>query len=158
MSSFTISGTHHTSFTVSNLERTLTFFREGLGLSHSQPSPRCLVHIAGITGVEGADVRVAFVKCPGGHEIELFEYVGPSERSAVLPRPCDVGFAHICFLVDNVDAAVKRAAQFGVKPAGIISNPQSGPAPGARSVYLRDPDGITLELVQLPENFVSRMD
>lgn len=147
MTKFTISSTHHTSFTVSDLDRSLTFFREGLGFTHSRPRPRDLGHIARITGVEGADVRVAFVHCPG-HTLELIEYAAPHTRSAVQPRPCDVGFAHVCFMVDDIEAAVERASDFDVRPCGEISHSPNGPATGARSVYLRDHDGITYELAQ----------
>ena len=147
MAKFTISSTHHTSFTVSDLARSLAFFRDGLGFTHSRPRPRDLGHIARVTGVDGADVLVAFVHCPG-HTIELIEYSAPQTRSSVRPHPCDVGFAHVCFMVDDIDAAVARAAEFGVKPCGEISHSPSGPAAGAQSVYLRDHDGITYELAQ----------
>jgi catechol 2,3-dioxygenase-like lactoylglutathione lyase family enzyme len=155
MPAFTITGTHHTSFTVSDLDRTLAFLRDGLGLQHTAPGARDLAHVARITGVPGAQVRIAFVRCPG-HDLELIEYSQPADRSAVKPRPCDVGFAHLCFVVDDIQAAVARAADFDVRVAGAISGAADGPAPGARSVYLRDPDGITFELVQLPTAAGSR--
>jgi catechol 2,3-dioxygenase-like lactoylglutathione lyase family enzyme len=147
MNAFTITGTHHTSFTVSDIDRTLRFLREGLQLSHSNPETRDLAHIRRVTGVEGADVRVAYVKTPG-HAIELIEYSAPAPRAALFGRPCDTGFSHICFVVDDIDAAVASAKRFDVVPGGTISGSDIGPAAGGRSVYLRDWDGITYELVQ----------
>ena len=47
-----------------------------------------------ITGVQGAEIKLAVVKTPGGHKIELLECSSPLERKENVDlRPCDVGFA-----------------------------------------------------------------
>ena len=73
--SFRVLGTNHTSFTVSNLERTLAFWRECLGFELVSKAPRDPALTSRITGVEGADLVIAFLKAPG-HTIELIEYRG----------------------------------------------------------------------------------
>ena len=54
--SFRVLGTNHTSFTVSNLERSLGFFRDCLGFELVSNAPRDPALVSRITGVEGADM------------------------------------------------------------------------------------------------------
>ena len=103
--------------------------------------------IQNITGVKDADVMIAYLRGPD-HSIELIEYLGPSDRSSVMPRPCDVRFAHIPFDVTDIDSVVESAAEFDVLPIGEITTVDQGANQGGKAVYLRDSDGITVELIQ----------
>ena len=145
---FKVLGTNHTSFTVSNLERTVGFFRECLGFDLVSKAPRDPALVSRITGVEGADMVVAFLKAPG-HTIELIEYRAPAGRGAVKARPCDTGFAHIAFNVDDAAAAVAAAERYGVKPVAPPVAIDQGPNKGRRVVYVRDWDGVTLEFIEV---------
>ncbi len=149
MSDPSIVSTNHTSFTVSSLTRSIAFFEQVLGFAATPPSPRSKPVIQSITGVQDADVLIAYLRGPD-HSIELIEYVGPSDRSSVMPRPCDVGFAHIAFDVTGIESLVESAAAFDVLPIGEITTVDQGPNKGGKAVYLRDPDGITVELIQKP--------
>ena len=149
MTEIRVKATNHTSFTVSDIDKTIAFFRDCLGFDVTSKAPRSKQAIQAITGVEGADVMIAYVRGPG-HNLELIEYLGPETRTQVLPRPCDVGFAHVAYDVDDVDAAVHAAARYGLRPAGDIYPIDQGPNAGGRVVYLRDADGITIELIEKP--------
>ena len=145
--SFRVLGTNHTSFTVSNLDRTLAFFRECLGFELVSKAPRDPALVSRITGVEGADTMIAFLKAPG-HTLELIEYRAPASKGAVTARPCDTGFAHVAFNVDDVAAAVAAAARHEVKPIAPPVTIDQGPNKGRKVVYLRDWDGITIEFIE----------
>lgn len=147
MPAFKILSTNHTSFTVSDLERTLAFFRDALGFKVTSKAPRSRTAIERITGVHGSDVVVAYVRGPG-HSLELIQYLAPEDRSIVRPRPCDVGFAHVAYDVEDIDAGVAKAAEYGVLPTGEIYEVDQGPNAGGRVVYLRDADGITVEFIE----------
>jgi catechol 2,3-dioxygenase-like lactoylglutathione lyase family enzyme len=149
MSAFRVLATNHTSFTVSDLDRSLAFFRDCLGFEVTSKAPRDPRAIETITGVAGAGVEIAYVRGPG-HAIELIEYTAPEGRGAVRPRPCDVGFAHVAYDVDDVAAAVEAATAYGVSPIGEIMEIDQGPNAGGKVVYTRDPDGITIEFIQKP--------
>jgi catechol 2,3-dioxygenase-like lactoylglutathione lyase family enzyme len=149
MAGVRVLATNHTSFTVSNLDRTLGFFRDALGFEIASRAPRSQRLIESITGVRGADVVIAYVKGPG-HDLELIEYVGPEGRGSVRPRPCDVGFAHVAYDVDDVAAAVDAVSSHGFLPLGPPTEVDQGPNRGARVVYLRDADGLAVELIQKP--------
>jgi catechol 2,3-dioxygenase-like lactoylglutathione lyase family enzyme len=149
MAGFRVLATNHTSFTVSNLDLTLAFFRDALGFEVTSRAPRDPRLIESITGVAGAEVEIAYVRGPG-HDLELIEYRGPADRARVRPRPCDVGFAHVAYDVDDIDAAVAGAARHAFEPVGPPTEIDRGPNRGGRVVYLRDRDGITVELIEKP--------
>ena len=100
---FTIFRTNHTSFTVSDLDQTIGFFCDGLGFDLLSRAPRDPKIIQQVTGVAGAEMEIAFVQGPG-HRIELIQYLAPAERGRIESRPCDVGFAHLAYDVDDIDA------------------------------------------------------
>ena len=148
---FRILGTDHTGITVSNLERSLAFWRDVLGFEFSHTAQQKGELAEEITGVKGAELKLAVLKTPGGHKIELLEYLAPADRKRANLRPCDVAFAHIALLVDDLEAMLDKISASGWKARG---NPQiltKGPNAGKRVVYVRDPDGTTIELMQLPK-------
>ncbi len=142
--------TNHTSFTVRSLDRTLGFFRDALGFEVTSRGPRDPAVIEGITGVPGARVEIAFARGPG-HSVELIEYSGPDDRTVMKPRPCDIGFAHVAYDVENVDEAIAAAAAHGFTPIRPPYRVDNGPNAGGRAVYLRDPDGMAVEFIEPPK-------
>src|SRR5688572_33055626 len=146
--SFRILGPNHTSFTVSNLERTITFLHDCLGFELISRAPRDPALVSRITGVEGADMMIAFLKAPG-HTLELIEYRAPASRGAISARPCDTGFAHIAFNVDDAAAAVAAVERYGVKPIAPPVTIDQGPNKCRRAVYVRDWDGVTIEFIEV---------
>ena len=147
MSTFQVLATNHTSFTVSDLDRSIAFFTEALGFEMLNRAPRDPQLVAGITGIAGADIEVAYIQGPG-HRLELIQYHGPADRGRVECRPCDAGFAHLAYDVDDVDAAVAASAAHQVLPIGEITVIDKGPNAGRKVVYLRDLDGVTIEFIE----------
>ena len=147
MPGFRVLSTNHTSFTVSNLDRSLAFFRDALGFEVTSKAPRDPAAIERITGVEGCDVMIAYVR-GSGHSVELIEYRAPADRGKVESRPCDTGFAHIAYDVDDIDAAVTAAAEHGFTLRGAVHRVDQGPNTGARAAYLVDGDGVTVEFIE----------
>ncbi|MGB1612645.1 MAG: VOC family protein [Arenicellales bacterium] len=144
-----ILSTNHTSFTVSDLDRSLGFFEQVLGFEVTSKAPRAPDVIERVTGVEGAEVMIAYVRGPG-HSIELIEFTGPEKRHTLRPRACDLGFCHIAYDVRGLDELIDQAKAFDVVPEGEVITVDQGPNAGARLVYLRDPDGVTFELIEKP--------
>src|SRR5713101_2651562 len=140
----------HTGITVSNLERSLAFWRDVLGFDLSHTAHQTGELAREITGVAGAEIKLAVLKAPGGHKIELLEYLAPSDRKHVDLRPCDVGSVHVALLVDDLDAVLNAIAASGWKAVGKPQTLKTGPNAGKRVVYVRDPDGIIIELMQPP--------
>jgi catechol 2,3-dioxygenase-like lactoylglutathione lyase family enzyme len=141
---------HHTSFTVSDLDRSIAFFRDALGLELLFVREIREDYFDKIVGLPGARVKAALLRLPGGsHHVELFQYVSPPGH-AVKARPCDPGSTHLAFVVE--DLAGLHAGLMG-KGASFVSAPvpiTAGPNRGAFAAYLRDPNGILIELLEPP--------
>ncbi len=149
MPDFRVLAINHTSFTVSDIDRTLAFLREALGFEVLSKVRRDQPAMAEVTGVPGADLLIAYV-AGAGHTLELIQYLQPAEQTGYRPRPCDVGFAHLAYDVDDIDAAITAAAAYDVLPVNPPSTVTVGDLKGGRVAYLRDPDGITFEFIQKP--------
>ncbi|MEQ9643827.1 MAG: VOC family protein [Alphaproteobacteria bacterium] len=139
--------TNHTSFTVSDLDRTIAFYRDALGFELISKAPRDPKAIRHITGVEDAGVMIAFLQAPG-HRLELIEYTSARDPGRVTARPCDVGFCHVAFDVTDIDSALAAAARHDVRPIAEPYVIDQGPNTGNRVAYLRDPDGIVVEFIE----------
>jgi catechol 2,3-dioxygenase-like lactoylglutathione lyase family enzyme len=148
---FRIISADHTGITVSNLERSLAFWRDILGFELSHTAHQTGEMAEQITGVKGAELKLAVVKAPGGHKIELLEYLAsPDRKKHIDLRPCDIGHVHVALIIDDLEAVLKRIAAAGWKEAGKPQMLTTGPNAGKRVVYVRDPDGTTIEFMQLP--------
>jgi catechol 2,3-dioxygenase-like lactoylglutathione lyase family enzyme len=148
---FRILSADHTGITVSNLERALRFWRDVLGFELSHTAHQTGEMATEITGVTGAEIKLAVVKTPGGHKIELLEYLAPADRKRHPDlRPCDVGSVHVALIVDDLEAILSAINASDWKAAGTPQTLQSGPNAGKRVVYVRDPDGTTIEFMQRP--------
>jgi len=133
-----------TSFTVSDLDRSVAFYRDVLGfkLQHiAEPSAAANPKVGMVTGFPNTRLRVALFNVDG-HELELIQYVTPPGKRTA-PERRDTGAAHIAFRVSDCDAAYRELLAKGVK---FVSPPQDFGA--AKACYFTDPDGITLELLQ----------
>src|SRR5260370_12480212 len=125
--SFRITAADHTGITVSNLERSLEFWQNVLGFEFSHRAHQTSEMASEITGVTGAEIKLAVVKAPGGHKIELLEYLAPPDRKQHVDlRPCDVGSVHGALSVDNLDAVLQKTAAPGWKAAGKPQTLKSG--------------------------------
>jgi catechol 2,3-dioxygenase-like lactoylglutathione lyase family enzyme len=144
---------HHTGYTVSDLERSLQFYRDLLGCEVVATQTKQGGYLAAIVGYPDAHVRMAHLRAPeSGHIIELFEYLAPASERPAGPRlePCNVGTAHMCFVVRDLEAIYERLVGAGVE---FFSGPveiDTGINAGGRALYLLDPDGIPMELFQPP--------
>ena len=143
---------HHTGFTVGDLDRSLSFYRDLLGLETLAEQEKKGGYLAAIVGHGDAHVRMAHLRVPGdGHVVELFEYLAPEGQRPRPLDPADVGTSHLCFVVDDLLALYERLRAAGID--SFLSPPvevDTGINRGGRALYLRDPDGIPVELFQPP--------
>jgi catechol 2,3-dioxygenase-like lactoylglutathione lyase family enzyme len=142
---------HHTGYTVSNLDRSVAFYRDLLGCEVLATQEKQGGYLAAIVGYPDAHVRMAHLRLPGSeHVIELFEYLAPAGSRADV-EPHNVGASHLCFIVDDLHTLYARLGEQGVE--SFVSPPvevDTGINRGGLALYLRDPDGITVELFQPP--------
>ena len=141
---------HHTGLTVADLDRSLHFWRDAMGMEVLFQQEKAGGYLEAIVGEPGAHVRMAHLAFDGeGPRIELFQYLAPSGGQHRL-RPADVGFAHVCVACDDLDERLERLIAAGGRPFSKPVEVDTGVNKGGRSVYLRDPDGHVVELERLP--------
>ena len=145
-----IKKTVHTGITVSDLGSWTTLFRDVLGFEVTEPRRLNGTFIENVVGLPGADIEISFVQLPD-HEIELLHYLGPKDRRRSELRPCDTGFLHLAFEVDDIDDVLDAIADNGFEPVRSVQDIEAGPRKGGRVVYTRHPDGVFFEFWQLPK-------
>lgn len=145
-----IIGADHTSYTISNLERSLAFYVEVLGCEILWQREITNQYFRDIVGFPDCIVKAAHLRIPGSeHHIELFEYVQP-EGSQADVRTNNVGSSHISFLVEDLPMAFEMLRAQGIQFRSSPVEITAGANKGGWGVYLLDPDGITIELFQRP--------
>lgn len=138
----------HTGITVSSLKDALDFWVDVLGFQqlytwNFENTP----FIENLVGVKGAAMSLAMVE-GYGHRVELLEYRAPADRKLIRPRSCDIGSVHIGLYVDDLDVALARVAEAGWMPVAEPQTVQGGERDGMRLIYVRGPDGVTIEFIQ----------
>jgi len=153
-----LEGIDHVGLTVPDLDEAVEFysnllqaseiFRLGPFDSRELPGVDDKDWSQAFVNVADARFTLAMLELPNGSRLELFQYDRPTERVSVPPRNCDIGGHHIAFKVTDLDAVLSVGSQLGLKfMAGPISIDE-GPAAGQRIIYVLDPWGNQLELVE----------
>ncbi len=150
MSASHITSVAHTGITVSDLDRSIAFFRDALGLPVTDK-----IHCTGemfeqVTGVPGCVIDVVYVNLPN-HTIELLCYSNPKDRTSSNLRPCDNGHLHISLNVDDIDAVIAAGRKCGFEPVNPIQTVADGGMAGMRVIYTKGPDNLIIELMQAPK-------
>lgn len=150
-----VNGLWHFSFTVSNLERSITFYRDLLGMQLRLTQDQNNEYTRKLVGYPDANLKVAQLSLagtsigPSGHVLELVEFVTPT-LPPHLPGTGHPNSAHMAFTVDDIHAEYKRLRQAGVTFRSEPIPIAAGVNRGGATVYFLDPDGVTLELLQPP--------
>jgi lactoylglutathione lyase len=142
----------HTGLTVSDLERSIAFYRDILGLELVSRWDSAQPYLRTIVGFPDAELRIALLRLPGSaapsdHLIELLEYRTPRGVRGDA-RTCNPGNGHVAFMVEDVDRAHAELRARGVRFRSAPVEVDHGRNKGAKVVYFLDPDDITLELIQ----------
>ena len=115
----------HTMVRVTDIERSLRFYRDALGLKElsrkDYPQGRYTLVFLAAPGDEGAQVELT-------HNWDPEEYSGGRN------------FGHLAYAVDDIYAACKRLMDHGVT---INRPPRDG-----RMAFVRSPDNVSIELLQ----------
>ena len=150
---FRIDGLSHGGITVSDMDRSLAFYRDGLGLEVYIDRIADNDYLREVTAVSSTEVRIVYVRVPGSRTpLELLEHRG-IERIPVRSRPCDPGNAHFGLQVADIDAFHARLEALGFRSrSGHPVDITAGPFAGARTCFFTDPDGFLVELQQPPSD------
>lgn len=145
---FTVEGVHHIGITVSDMQRSFDWYTKMFGLVPGPVNHGSGPELETGVQVEGAELDFSMIQI-GSTRIEFLEYTHPEGKPFEL-RNCDVGATHICLQVDDMEAAFRTLTERGAVFNGDPVTLQDGELAGSKWAYLRDPDGIQLEIWQWP--------
>jgi lactoylglutathione lyase len=138
----------HVGLCVSDLDASLRFYCDGLGFDAAERFDLDDTMLPGLGASLEVDapVRVAsqFVRL-GDMAIELLHYGEPAVGGTPSTSRGQLGLTHLALHVDDLDASVARAVQHG----GTLLDSTRGSL-GVELVFLADPDGTRVELMQSP--------
>jgi len=151
----TFLGIWHFSFTVSNVDEAVAFYRDLLGFEVVRRSRNDSEYVRNLVGYPDAVLEIAQLAAPGtrsglgDHDLELVQYVTPAGRrsEAEIRNP---GESHLAITVDDADAAYERLVAAGVRFVSPPNAITTGANTGGKGCYFRGPDDIVHELVQPP--------
>ncbi|MBZ0273560.1 VOC family protein [bacterium] len=140
-----VTGVDHAALTVSDLARSVEFYRGAFGLRLLRSEtldPRIVHRVFGLAGVEvvRADLRA-------GRTGRLTLYWFASGGKDPIRDDFDrLGIQFVALSVDDLDDALGRVAHLGGE---VLTEPASD-RPGHRAAFVRDPDGAILQLLETP--------
>jgi catechol 2,3-dioxygenase-like lactoylglutathione lyase family enzyme len=149
----------HSSLTVSNMDNAVRFYTDVLGAKilyqmgpfDAREIPKQAdgadwtdAHV----NVADAKLRITMLGFGDDAKLELFEYSRPTSTRATPPRNSDIGAAHLCLEVGDINKAVAHLTANGCQAMAGPITMQDGPCPASHSWYVKDPFGNQLELVE----------
>jgi catechol 2,3-dioxygenase-like lactoylglutathione lyase family enzyme len=143
-------GLHHVGITVKDLDESISFYHDVLGLDFSnEPSPWFdgpeLGPAVGVPGAELSQVSLLL----GDTTLELLEYKSPPSTTDVPLESNNIGASHVAFLVEDIEATKTELESKGITFFSDVNVVDEGVLAGWRWVYFSDPDGYPLELVEV---------
>ena len=116
----------HTCLNVADADETADWYINELGFEHSWEFT-----------TEDGETRNVYVADENGVEFQLSDTDGhePSEQGDQ--------YDHVAVKVEDVDAAFDR-----IDNHGVVKEPGDQPAAGARTAFIKDPDGHHVELIE----------
>jgi lactoylglutathione lyase len=143
-----ITGTSHVGIQVEDLDRSVAFYRDLIGLEYVDDWVRDQEYIRELVGYPGVVLHVAVLRLPDTNAfLEILEYKNVP-RQAVDTGTANPGTGHLCFYVDDLDTVYARLTAAGVRSLSGVKVPTAGPNTGGKVVYMVDPDGIRVELLE----------
>lgn len=144
---------HHTGLQVQSLDRSLAFYRDLLGLELVFEWNPDAPYIGELVGYPQVDLHSAILRVPGSDWfLELLEYRNV-DRHNIDTSTANPGTAHVAFLVDDLEYVYEKLTSLGVDSVSPPVTPTIGPNRGGRAVYMVDPDGIRVELIETSRPF-----
>jgi glyoxylase I family protein len=144
-----VTGVDHFGATVSDMERSLTFWKGLLGLEEVGRGVIEWEHIDRLVDLDDTKIEWVELKVPGGGTVELMQYHRPVGDPVPMGQENEPGRSHLSLLVDDLAATMEALRSAGVssrtpEPVDMVV----GAYAGGKGAYVFDPDGVQIELIQ----------
>ena len=139
----------HFGIVVSDMERSLRFYRDLLGLKVVRAMDESGEYIDNMLALENAQVTTVKMSADSGSTlVELLEFKSHPRQPRGDREVCSLGPSHVAFTVGDLDAVYRRLSQAGVR---FNAPPKLSPDGYATVTFCQDPDGTPIELVEVLE-------
>src|SRR5688500_12539737 len=142
-------GLDHVGFAVADLDRSVAFYRDLLGMQVLWQRVYEEEYVRTLVGYPTVTLRCAYLQVPGSTvKLELLEYQNVAREHRELRR-ANPGNGHLALAVPDLDRLCGNLKAAGVT---LVSDPvisTAGAFKGTKTVYVCDPDGISLQLLEL---------
>jgi lactoylglutathione lyase len=144
-----VAGLDHAGLTVSDMERSLRFWRDALGLRETGRGTVRWSHLDRLTGIAETEIEWVELKMADGTTLELQEYHHPTGRPRGGGKECDPGCGHLGLRVEELDRVLANLSECG----GELRSEEPvllehGAYEGWRAIYAIDHDGNSVELME----------
>lgn len=148
-----IKGVRHIGISVTNMERSLKFYRDLLGLKIERSMSESGQYIDNMLSMKNVKVNTVKLSAQdkGPILVELLEFKSHPKTSEGKYEISKIGASHVAFTVDDLDEIYSKLTETGVK---FNAPPQYSPDGYAKVTFCYDPDGTPVELVQVLDSSV----
>ena len=145
-----VTGVDHFGATVTDIERSLAFWRDLLGLEEVGRGVIEWEHIDRLVALPDTKLEWVELRVPGGTRVELMQYYRPAGAPPVpTGQENEPGRSHLSLLVDDLTAVMQELGAAGVRSRteGPVDM-ERGAYAGGKGAYVFDPDGVQIELIE----------
>ena len=138
----------HIGICVSDLARSVAFYRDLLGCKEVGRLFADGATTDRILALEATELEAVYLE-RDGCRLELLHYRSPGHQGPAAPRPMNqLGLTHLSFRVEDIEAVMAAIAAAG----GVILRERLDPHPvgSTRVEMVTDPDGTIIEIIDAP--------
>ena len=135
---------NHTGFVVKNLEESIKFYKDILGLKVTIRRERTGKPIDQVVGYTSTHIKAAMLTIDENHYLELIQYLNPEPNTQIPTDRNILGASHLAFMVDDIQKEFEKLISNGAQKL----NKSASLTPERKGCYLQDPDGNCVELME----------
>jgi len=137
----------HIGLCVSERGRSRRFYETAFGFRHLRDLDVEGESASTLLRLDGVVLRAVYLE-RDGVTIELLEYPSPGHTGDVAPRVMNrLGLTHLSLSVEDLDALLPAVVEAGGR---VLEETRVENDSGVRALFVVDPDGTPIELVQRP--------
>ena len=137
-------GVSHLGICVSDLERSVRFYCDGLGFTRAESHPIGNEFADALEVPRDVVLTSQFIRRET-MSVELLHYQSPATTGRPSASRNQVGLTHLSFFVDDLNASVDHLVAHG----GTVVEGTRTEQEGIKLIFLADPDGVRIELMQM---------
>ena len=142
---------HHTGFNVSNMDQSLEFYRDWLGLEVTRDFVFEGEMLDKLGGIPGSKAHLVFLgNGDGRHFLELVEWLSPAGTPPDSTPINDVGVSHLGLRIDDADRFYEELSSKGIRFTSPPVVRENATYPDVQKIcFLQDPDGNRIEFLEI---------